>query len=186
MREEDDLSGGSHVLHLAFREGDSISPLIESRAAYVSLVDQTQPDALLRAIYWDSQTVKRDSPPETTPVAIAAKFVRVPFERIQQWLSVFDNLHPSLQVSLPRDDDVPLCSLRIEIDPTCRVFEKVWPVLPGEDIELNHAWQTVWRQMGAALQTYPAVTDIEEQFPCAEPEPDSYDFQAYQPSLDLS
>jgi len=36
-----------------------MKPVIESRTAYASLLDGTQPDGLLQSIYWDSQSVRR-------------------------------------------------------------------------------------------------------------------------------
>jgi len=186
MRNEDDMAGGARVLHLALRKGTSMKPVVESRAVYASLVDETQPDGLLRAIYWDSQTVKRDSSPETTPIKIPAKFVRVPVERVRQWIGAFDTLSTSLHVSSEEDDSLPICSLRIEIDAVYSVFERVWQVTPDEENELQRVWQEVWLQTGLALQTSPGVTDIEENFSCVEPKPDVYDFQTYQPSLNVS
>jgi len=184
--DEDNPVGGLCILRLALRKGTSMKPLIESRAVYTSLTDDTQHGAILRAVYWDSQTVKRDSPPETTPIRIPAKFVQVPVERVRQWISAFDNLPTSLRVSRQQDDSLPICSLRIEIDPVDSVFEKVWRVIQNEDIELNHTWQDIWQEMNLALQTCPSITEMEEDFPCVKSQPDDvYDLQAYKPSLDL-
>lgn len=182
--DENDPVGGLCILRLALRKGTSMKPLIESRAVYASLTDETQGDAILRAIYWDSQSVKRDSPPNT-PVKVSAKFVKVSSTQVVQWIRMFDDLSTSLRSAVEQDDSLPICSLRIEINSVGDVFERVWPVVQDEDVELNRAWQKIWQKMKLALQTSPNVTDVKEKFPCVEPEPDAYDFQTYKPSLDL-
>lgn len=185
MKNEDDMAGGMHVLHLALRKGTSMKPVLESRAIYASLADETQPDGLLRSIYWNSQTVKRDSPMET-PVKIAAKMVRIPLSKVRQWVSVFEKVQTSFERLAEADDSWPICSLRVEIDTVYSVFEKVWQVDPGKEDELQRAWRQVWQEMGQALQSCPAVTEIEEIYSHIEPGADALDFQVNQPTLDLS
>ena len=180
--------GGYCVLRLALRQRTSGDPQIEARAVYASFADETQPDAILRAMSWDSKTVvqkSRDDPPENTPFTIPAKFVQVPIAQVRQWVKTFDGLQTSLQIFPQQDDGLPICSLRIETDYVYNAFEKIWQVLPGEQSELLRAWQKVWHEMGNILQAFPALTDIEESFPHVEGKPEVYDFQAYEPLLTL-
>lgn len=188
-REDDNFCGGYRILRLALRQGTSSDPQIEARAAYAYLASETPPDAILRAMFWDSKTVvrkSRDDPPADTPFTIPAKFVQIPITQVRQWVQKFDGLQTSLQVVSQEDDSLPICSLRIETNYVDNVFEKVWRVLPGERDALTRLWLEVWHEMGHILQTYPAITGIEESFPCVEGRPEVYDFQAYEPSLTLS
>ncbi|MGH2480984.1 MAG: hypothetical protein ACRDHW_15120, partial [Ktedonobacteraceae bacterium] len=171
--------------HLTLRKGTSMKPVTESRAVYASLVDDTQPDGVLRSIYWDSQTVKRDSPVESTPVKIAAKMVKIPLSRVRQWMSVFEGIQTSFEVLAQAEYSWPICSLRVERDSVYSIFEKVWQVDLNHEDELQQAWRQVWQEMGQALQSSPAVTDIEEDYSHVEPVADALDFQADQPALDL-
>jgi hypothetical protein len=98
----------------------------------------------------------------------------------------FDGLQISLQL-LPRTEyELPTCSLRIETNSASNAFEIVWPVHAGEPSELLRAWKDVWHEMGIALQTQQAMTEVEESFPCVEGRPEVYDLQAYKPWLTLS
>lgn len=184
-----DPLGGDCLLRLAMQQRNSMNPQIEARAAYAyysSFVGETQFDAVLRAVYWDSQTVVRSSPPETTPIKIPVRFVQMPIAPVRQWISTFDGLQTSVQV-LPRlNDNLPICSLRVEVDYVHSVFEKTWQVIPGELDELTNIWLKIWQEMEKALQTYPRVTNMKESFPHVEGKPEAYDFQAYEPLLTLS
>lgn len=186
MKSDDDLSGGSHVLHLALRKGTSMKPVIASRAVYASLLDETQPDGLVRSMYWDSQSVWRGSSPEHPPVRIAAKVVAVPLKSVQQWIAAFEHIQTSIERAAPADDSWPICSLRLEIDPVYMVFEKVWQVGQGSTPGLQRVWQHIWHALGQALQSSPAVTDIEETYASESPGADILDFQLNQPGLDLT
>lgn len=187
-QDESNYCGGHCILRLALRQRDSTHPLLEARAVYAYLAHETQPDAILRAMSWDSKTVvskSRDDPPADTPFTIPAKFVQVPITQVRQWVQTFAGLQTSLQiVSLP-DDSLPICSLRIETNYIDNAFEKVWQVLPGERDELTRIWLEVWHKMGKMLQTCPAITSVQESFPCIEGKPEVYDFQAYEPLLTL-
>jgi hypothetical protein len=160
-------------------------PVIESRAVYASLLDETQPDGLLRSIYWDSQTVQRQSPPERTPVKIAARVVTIPFSSIQQWIGAFENIQTSFERAARVDDSWPICSLRLEIDPVYTVFEKVWQVSPGSAPDLQRVWRHIWQALGQALQSSPAVTEIEETYASENPAAGLLDFQVKHPALDF-
>jgi len=181
--DENEPFGGPCILRLALRTGTSAKPQIEARAVYGSFTEQ---DAILRAVYWDGQTAVKNSEREEQQIKIPASFVRVPVASMRQWISIFDNLQTSLQTMPQQNDSLPICSLRVEIDAVYSVFEKVWQVAPGEADELQHAWQDVWQQLGLALETFPAITDVEEIFPYVEGKPEVYDVQAYKPSLQLS
>ncbi len=183
-RDENDLIGGNRILRLAIRKGISIKPLIEARAVYAILEDEMA-EAVIRAVYWDSHTFIRNLLPEETVTRIPVKFVRIPREKLQCWLEAFAGLHTSIQISVREDTSLPICSLRVETSAMQCSFEKVWQVVPDEDKELNCIWQEIWQEMGLALQTAPIVADVEESFPDTQIEPDSYDFQSYQPSLSL-
>src|SRR5947209_636730 len=89
--DENDHLGGLCVLRLAIRKGTTIKPLIESRAVYTILDPDNPRDAILRAIYWDSQTVVHSNAPDT-PFKIAAKFVQIPLMLLQRWISSLENL----------------------------------------------------------------------------------------------
>lgn len=188
INQEDDLTGGARVLYLALRKGTSMRPRIESRAVYASLADDTQPDGLLRSIYWDSQTVQRDSPVESTPIKIAAKFVKVPLSTIRPWMSVFEKIQTSFEILAHAEDSWPICSLRVETDSVYSAFEKIWQVDPSHEDKLQQIWQQVWQEMGQALQNGPAIAnraDIEEIYNYVEPHTDALDFQPNLPMLDL-
>jgi hypothetical protein len=158
---------------------------IESRAVYAYLTHEEQHNAILRAVYWDSQTIIGKSREDTSPIKIPARFVQIPVSLIQQWLHTFDTVQTSIRVSAHDDKSLPICSLRVETEAVDSAFEKVWQVVESEDSELNRLWQDVWLQMGRSLRTAPSITNLEESFDCVKVEPDSYDFQAYTPSLSL-
>jgi hypothetical protein len=177
--------GGNRVLSLAIRKGSSLAPLLESRSVYGSLVSDRSSDAILRAVSWNSQTARHPSPTEAISEIVPARFVRIPAMQVQQWLRKFDGLHTTLSSVAQTDDQLPICSLRIEADAVYSVFEQVWQVVPGEQSELTHIWLDVWNAMGQTLQTEPAIQDVEESFPCVEGKPAAYDFQTYEPWLTL-
>lgn len=182
---------GHCLFRLALRKESAETPQtqIEARAVYGNLLaDEAQSHAILRAVYWDSQTVIRNNrhdPPETASFKIPARFVRIPITQARQWVKSFDGLQTSVQVFPLQDDSLPICSLRIETDPVYSGFEKIWQVMPGERNELIHAWQKIWLEMGDVLQTSPTISGIEESFPCGEGKAEVYDFQAYEPLLNL-
>ncbi|SRR5579875_190394 len=180
-----DASGGNRVLSLAIRKGSSMKPLLESRAVYGSLVSDTLSDAILRAVSWDSQTVRHSSSTEAIPGTVRARFVRIPAWQVQQWVRKFDGLHTTLSSVAQADDQLPICSLRIEADAVYSVFEQVWQVGPDEQNDLTHIWLDVWNTMEQTLQTEPAIQNVEEFFPCVEGKPAAYDFQTYEPWLTL-
>ncbi len=189
IRADGDLSGGHCVLRLALRQGNSSHPQIEGRAAFASFHYEEQPDAIVRAMSWEKRLgvrTNRTDPLSETPFTIPAKFVRVPIALVRQWVKRFDGMQTTLQLTPQEDDSLPICSLRIEADYVYNAFEKVWQVIPGDSSEPLRAWLEVWHDMGMALQTQQALTDVEESFPCVEGRPEVYDLQAYEPWLTLS
>ncbi len=187
MRNQDDDHpwSGLCVLRLAMRQDTEKQIMIEARAAYTYLAHEDQQNAILRAVYWDSQTTVGKSRDDTSPIKIPARFVQIPVSLVQQWLRAFDTVQTSIRMFAHADDSLPICSLRVETESVNCAFEKVWQVVEGEDSELNRLWQDTWQQMGQSLQTAPSVAGLEESFHCVKVEPDSYDFQAYTPSLRL-
>jgi len=184
-----EFCGGPCVLRLGLRQGTSSTPQIEARAAYASFYSEELPDAIVRAMSWESKSMKRNSRGEMLehpPFTIPAKFVQVPLGTVQQWVRKFDSIQTTLQLTPHEADSLPICSLRIETNSVYNAFEKVWQVSPDEQSELLRAWLEVWHEMGIALQTYPAMTDVEESFPCVEGRPEVYDLQSYQPLLTLA
>lgn len=180
--------GGDCLLRLAIQKRNSVNPQIEARAVYAyydSFVGETESDAVLRAVYWDSQTVVRTSSLEVTPIQIPARFVQVPIIQVRQWIGTFDGIQTPIQVFPLSDDNLPICSLRVEVDYLHSVLEKIWQVIPNEQNELTRVWLDIWHQMGKALQVCPIITDITESFPHIEGKPEAYDFQAYEPLLTL-
>jgi hypothetical protein len=187
-RDDEHFCGGHCVLRLAMRQRTSSDPYLEARAVYAYLDREEQPDAILRAMSWDSKSVvrkSRDDPPPDAPFTIPAKFVRVPIAQVRQWIKVFDGLPMSLQVFPLEDDSTPICSLRVETNYVSNAFEKVWQVLPGEQSEFLRAWQEVWHEMGNILQASLSLTNVAESFPHIEGKPERYDLQAYKPVLTL-
>ncbi len=185
---EDDFLGGGRVLRLAIRKGEAAMPMIESRAVYAYLNPDESQDTLLRGMYWDNTAISyrtRDTSIDT-PFTIAVKFVRLPLALLQQWIHSLENIPTTIQTTSWEDDTLQICTLRVETDGVSSVFEKTWQVVEGENVELNRAWQDIWRQMEQILQTSPTLTNIEESFPCIEIQPDVYDSHAYQPTLNLS
>lgn len=185
-QDETDLSGGLCVLHLALRQGTSGQPLIESRSVYASLAHEPPDDALLRAVYWNSHTAPRRGQVEDAQIKIPAKFVLLPISYVHQWIGMLERLPTVIRAFPDKDDSLPICSLRVDTRMVASVFEQVWQVMPDQQSELTHVWQTIWQEMALALQNSPTVTDIEEHFPCVQLPQDAYDFQQYQPSLDIS
>lgn len=183
-RDENDLLGGNRVLRLAMRKGLSIKPEIEARAVYAILEEEID-DVVIRAVYWDSHTLIRNRPPEETVTKIPVKFARISRKQLQHWLEAFAGIHTLIQISVREEPGIPICSLRVEMSALSCSFEKVWQVVPDDDRALNRVWQEVWQEMGLALQTAPMVADVKESFPDTCIEPDPYDFQSYQPSLNL-
>jgi hypothetical protein len=183
-QDENDPVGGHCVLRLAIQKGTTMEPMIEARAVYTAFGTEME-DAVLRAFYWDGHTFVHNIPSEETHVKIPVKFVQISGEQLQHWLRSFAGLSTSIQISSPEGISLPICSLRIETSLVDCAFEKVWTVVQDEDRELNRVWQETWQQMGVALQTASAIADVEESFPNTRIEPDSYDFQSYQPSLSL-
>jgi hypothetical protein len=184
-----EFCGGPCVLRLALRQGTSSKPQIEARAAYASFYSEELPDAIVRAMSWESKSMIRNSRGETLehpPFTIPAKFVRIPIGTVQQWVKKFDGIQTTLQLTPQEADTLPICSLRIETNSVYNAFEKVWQVSPGEPSELLRAWLEVWHDMGIALQTHRAIMDVEESFPCVEGRPEVYDLQGYQPLLTLA
>lgn len=187
-RDDPTLYGGHCTLRLAMRQGTTTHPHLEVRAVYAHLEREGQPDAILRAMSWDSKSVvrkSRDDPPPDAPFTIPVKFVRVPLAQVWQWVRAFDGLQMSLQVFPLEDDGLPICSLRVETDYVSNAFEKVWQVFPGEQSELLNAWRQVWQEMGQILQASPSLTGIEESFPHVEGRTEVYDLQGYEPLLTL-
>jgi hypothetical protein len=184
--DDDTLFGGLCVLRLAIRKGTTMKPEIEARAVYATLRPDYPQDVILRAMYWDSKTVVRSTPPGT-PFKIAARFVRIPLKLLLQWIASLENIPTTIQTKANEDDSLPICTLKVETNSVTNLLEKTWQVVEGENAEINRVWQAVWQQMGQALQTYPIITALEESFPSkyiqlqAEP----YDLQAYQPTLNL-
>lgn len=187
LNQADDHSwSGFCVLRLAMRQETATGHEIEARAAYASLADKTEQNAILRAVYWDSRTLAGKSREDTGPIKVPARFVQIPISLVHQWLRAFDAVLTSIRVFAHSDDNSPICSLRIETNYVDSAFEKVWQALPGERDELTRVWLDRWHDMGKALQTYSAITGIEESFPCVEGKPEAYDFQAYEPLMTLS
>jgi hypothetical protein len=185
--DEDKPLGGYCVLRLDIRKGETAKPMIESRAAYALFIPDEPQDALLRAVYWDDKAIgaTTHSTPLDTPFKIAAKFVHLPLTLLNGWIVSLQNLQTTIQTTSYEDDNLPICSLRVETDSVSSLFEKTWQVVEGENAQLNRAWWEIWQQMGQVLQTSPALTNIRESFPCIKGKPDVYDLHAYQPSLNL-
>ena len=187
MEDEANFLGGTRVLRLTIRKGETAKPMLESRAIYAHLNPNEPQDAILRAIYWDNTAIRHTthSTPIDTPFKIAAKFVRLPLALLHQWIDLLENISTTIQTTSSKDDTLPICNLRVETSVVSSAFEKTWQVVDGENAELNNAWQVIWRQMEQVLQTSPSLTDIKESFDCVEVKPDVYDLQRYQPTLNV-
>ena len=185
--EEDNPLGGDCILRLALRKGETAKPMIEARAVYASLRPDDSHDALLRAIYWDNKAIAHTthSTPLDTPFKIAARFVQIPLALLYQWIHLLENLQASVQTTSHEDDTLPICTLKVETNTVSSLFEKTWQMVEGENEDINRIWQVIWQEMEQVLQTAPIVTAVEESFPDTQIEPDTYDFQSYQPSLSL-
>ncbi len=187
MHDQDDDHpwSGFCVLRLAIvmSEAITMNHQIESRAAYASLARETEQNAILRAVYWDSWTAVGKGRDYTGPIKVPARFVHIPIFLVRQWLSAFDHLQTSIRAFASTDETVPICSLQVKTEASQCAFEKVWQVVPGEEEELNLLWQVVWQQMGESLLTAPSVAPPEESFPRVDGDPSAYDLQAYTPTL---
>ncbi len=187
MEDVTDFLGGVLVLRLAIRKGETAKPMIESRSVYAYLNPNEPQDAVLRSMYWDNTAIRHTTHNTSldTPFAIAAKFVRLPLTSLQQWIHSLENIATTVQTTSQENHILPICTLRVATSGVSSVFEKTWQVVEGENVELNRAWQAIWRQMEQVLQTSPSLTDIKESFHCVEVKPDVYDLQAYQPTLNV-
>jgi hypothetical protein len=185
IHDESHSFGGRGVLHLALRKGTSMQPIIETRTIYVDVGDPAQENAVLRAVYWDSQAARQNNPDGESLLKIPGTFVQVSVAQTQQWVAAFDRLNIALLATVRADDSLPICTLRIERDNVYSAFAKTWQVIDGENTDLNHVWQDIWNQMARLLPISAVVTDVEEFFPCHEPGKDAYAYQAYQPTITL-
>jgi hypothetical protein len=187
-KDEQNVLSGFCVLHLAMRKGETAKPTIESRAVYAILNSGEPTDAILRAVYWDRKTLIDYKEPYDAPFAIPATFLRLPLTTLQEWIDELDGVSAVIQTTSYDDDRLPICTLKVAPEYVTSVFEKTWQIVADDTSDLTRVWQTIWHQMGKALQTAPAlaVTGLEESFAASQQiGPEYYDIQNYQPTLDL-
>lgn len=162
-----------------------ISPTLPSqtevRSIYANLTDGSQEFVVLRAVYWDWKKERRKirEQKENYELVFPARFVKLPNEKLNTWLSTFTG---RAMVDEPCLDNngVPIRGLRIERDYTACKFEKVWQGSRQHHIKLNQQWDQVWLEMTEALQTMPTVAHLREDFWLTQLDV-NYDFETYQP-----
>jgi hypothetical protein len=157
---------------------------IESRSVYANLTDDTQPFAVLRAVYWNwdiaKKMIEEQQKEDIIRPTIPARFVKLQMIQLGEWLSVFNNISVTIDGSCVDDDEVPIRKLRIEQDYTSCIFEKVWQTQDVNHNPLNQKWDQVWQQMTEALKNGSHIFRLKEDYRLLKFE-FNYDFEVYQP-----
>lgn len=156
---------------------------VESRSIYAHLYDKTQPFAILRAVFldWKSTREAFREQGENFQLTLPARFIKLPIDRLNTWLSSFSNLKTSIDELCPYDSEVPIRKLRIERDYTACIFEKVWQNEDEDHAILNEKWDQVWEQMTETLAIEATMDYLREDFWLNQVEA-RYNYQAYKPN----
>jgi hypothetical protein len=154
---------------------------IESRSVYANLYDTSQQIAILRAVSWNGEAVRKliREHGREFKLIIPARFVKLPIEALKGWLLEFDRTRVTVNIACP-NETTNVKKIRIEPDYTCCIFEKMWQTHPVKHSKLDQRWDRVWRQMTQILLKEPWVQDLDEDFWYMSPEV-RYDFRVYQP-----
>jgi hypothetical protein len=115
LKGEGALWSGFCMLRLALRQQKERQLLLEARAVYASL-DEEEPQAVLRGLFWDSGTLIGEHRDATDPITIPARFVHIPTSLVYSWLQAFEELSARIATAPVADEYAPICSLRIETD----------------------------------------------------------------------
>jgi hypothetical protein len=154
---------------------------IELRSVYANPYDTTQQIAILRAVSWNGESVRKlvRKQGHEFKLVIPVRFIKLPIEELKSWLSEFDGTRLTINIDYP-GNIANIKKLRIEQDYTSCIFEKVWQVQPVSRSKLDQSWNRVWIQMTEKLIGEPPVNDLDEDFWFKNADV-MYDFQGYQP-----
>ena len=143
------------------REGN-----VESRSIYANLLDKTQSFAILRSVIWNRRSTKeaiKEHGGKHLP-SLPARFIKIPAIKLEAWLLELDRLKTSLPGKIEDDDGTSLIRrLRIEIDYTGNIYERVWQGQNKSFAKLNRKWDGVWLQMTKCLTLEPSISDLLEE-----------------------
>lgn len=160
--------------------------VLEARTVYANLFNGDQPEAVLRAVFWDGELMKRSilSHNQPSELVLPNRFVRIPIKRLQDWLAEFSSLSVPID-EVPRDDSTgSIRRLKIQREIITSMFEKIWQVHPITHASLEDAWDRVWTQMTEELGIAPTVPneEVDEDFRFVTPI-FTYDPANYRPNL---
>jgi len=176
---------GWRTLALELRPGKA--DRIESRSVYANLYDRTQPTAILRAVYWDGELVRRQTKqPEDKDrpfrLKVPARFVQMPVDRLVAWLAQLEGVSIPVDDMCGDDGATSIRRLRIERDYLSCIFEKVWRLEDPKHARLNKRWDQIWQEMNTSLTNEQLVGNVVENFWFVKPRV-RYDLRAYDISL---
>ena len=115
-------------------------------------------------------------------MSLPAQFVKLPVQKLKNWLNVFEGLTTIISRRDNRVDTINIKRLRIEYDNVAPMFEQIWQNEEPEYQQLNNHWEQVWLDTTNVLPTEPAFNGVDERFDFALSE-FTYDLQAYKPNL---
>jgi hypothetical protein len=175
------VNSGWAVLSLRIQSAARPTKL-ESRAVFGNPFLETQREAVLRAVVWDSAPdyVALKNDPSTTP-RFPAKFVRIPGDQLIKWVKVFDGVRTTIDIVQDSGSTEGFFRLaRIEWHYTSCTFEKKWHGPLERNRDLEEVWLEVWREMGDVLMNATPVGDYQESYPTILSSI-AYDLDSYSP-----
>ncbi|HEX7103707.1 MAG TPA: hypothetical protein VF201_13765 [Nitrolancea sp.] len=159
-------------------------PELEARVVYANTSDDTQPRAILRAVYWDNDAERAALAREGLQYRFGfpARFVWLPVDTLNRWLDQLDGIDTTVTVHARNDPFAPIRRLCTKTDYKACVFERAWQLQECAKTPLDQAWDKVWRQMSDVLSVNPRVVDrVVEEFSPEYPQP-FYNLDAYHPN----
>lgn len=156
---------------------------IESRIVYANLLDTTQNFGILRAVSWEGEEAKKivKERKEKLNLTLPARFVKIPIEKLEKWLSELDNLQIHINEPFRDNYDGKILKLRLEVDYLSCIFEKVWQTADVKKDLLSQKWDFIWSDMTESLINSVTVAKPIENIQLTNFEFE-YDFPSYQPN----
>ncbi len=159
-------------------------PEFESRIVYANLSDETQPNAILRAVYWNNDVERARLAEEGMAyrLGLPARFVWVPTAMLNSWIETLHGVSTDVNVRPGIDPLLPVRRLLVKMDYKICVFEKVWRYRESPSTALDLAWDGIWNKMGDALSNgTPSMSRLDEAFEPSVTQP-FYDLESYLPN----
>ncbi len=159
-------------------------PEFEARIVYANLYDETQENAILRAVYWnnDAERARLAEEGMNYRLGVPARFVWVPHSVLNSWIETLHGVNTDVATKPGVDPFLPIRRLLVKADYKTSVFEKVWEYQESNTSALDLAWKEIWNKMGDALSNgTPLTSRLEEAFEPSLPHP-FYDLESYQPN----